>query len=97
MSRKLNFVKWFDKYKPLPNPIDKNGTYCAVDSINYSFETFGKEKDFVAKYDDKNIWTLIEEDGKMFIQNGAWWVNRLAYFVCKEQCLEKKGSLSIKY
>ena len=97
MSKKLNFVKWFDKYKPLPNPIDKNGTYCAVDSINYSFETFGKEKDFVAKYDDKNIWTLIEEDGKMFIQNGAWWVNRIAYFVCKEQCLEEKGSLSIKY
>lgn len=97
MSKKLNFIKWFDKYKPLPNPIDKKGTYCAVGSINYSFETFGEEKNFVSKYDDKNIWTLIEEDGKMFIQNGAWWVNRLAYFVCKEPCLEEKGSLSFRY
>jgi hypothetical protein len=65
--------------------------------LDSDLDNIRKEKDFVAKHEDKHIWTLIEEDGKMFIQNGAWWVNRLAYFVCKEPCLEEKGSISLKY
>ncbi len=33
----------YETYKPIPNHIDKNGTYCGIDSVNYSFETYGEE------------------------------------------------------
>jgi hypothetical protein len=95
--KKLNFEKWFETYRPIPNPIDKNGTYCGVDSINYSFETYGEEKEFVAKQDPKFIWTLVEGDKHMWIQNGAWLVNRLCYFVCDKPYKEERGEISFKY
>jgi hypothetical protein len=53
--KKINFVKWFETYKPIPNHINKNGTYCGIDNINYSFETYGGEKKFVAKQDQKFV------------------------------------------
>ena len=95
--KKINFEKWFETYKPIPNHIDKNGTYCGIDSVNYSFETYGAEKEFVANQDPKKIWTLVEGDKYMWIQNGAWLVNRLCYFVCEKPYNEERGTLSLKY
>ena len=95
--KKINFVKWFETYKPIPNHIDKNGTYCGIDNINYSFETYGDEKEFVAKQDPKFIWTLVEGDKHMWIQNGAWLVNRLCYFVCDKPYEKERGEISFKY
>jgi len=95
--KKINFEKWFETYKPIANPIDKKGTYCGIDNVNYSFETYGAEKEFVAKQDPKKIWTLVEGDKYMWIQNGAWLVNRLCYFVCEKPYNEERGTLSLKY
>ena len=82
--KKLNFEKWFQTYKPIPNPIDKNGTY-------------GEEKEFIANQDPKHIWTLVEGDKYTWIQNGAWFVNRVCYFVCENPLDMERGAVSIKY
>ena len=95
--KKINFVKWFETYKPIPNHIDKNGTYCGIDNVNYSFETYGKEKEFVAKQDLNKIWTLVEGDEYMWIQNSMWLVNRLCYFVCDKPFNQKHDTILIKY
>ena len=95
--KKINFEKGFQTYKPIPNPLDKNGTYCGIDSVNYSFETYGEEKEFIANQDPKHIWTLVEGDKYTWIQNGAWLVNRLCYFVCDKPYDQERGTISIKY
>ena len=101
MTEKNNVVtweKWEEKYKPIPNHIDKEGTYYANEKgVNYSFETYGKELEYIQKQDPKYVWSLIEEDGNQFIQNGVWWVNRLAYFVCKNPCNKEQGDESYLY
>jgi len=87
-----NWGEWAEKYKPIPNHIDKDGTYFALDGVNYSFETYGEELKYIEKQNSKYVWTLIEEDGDQFIQNGKWHVNRLAYFVCKNPCDKEQGN-----
>jgi hypothetical protein len=87
-----NWGEWAEKYKPIPNHIDKDGTYFALDGVNYSFETYGEELKYIEKQNPKYVWTLIEEDGDQFIQNGKWHVNRLAYFVCKNPCDKEQGN-----
>ena len=33
--KRMNFEKWFETYKPIPNHIDKYGTYCGINNVNY--------------------------------------------------------------
>ena len=90
-----NFEEWEGIYKPIPNHIDKQGTYYADENgVNYSFETFGEELKYINKQDERYIWTLCEEDGVEFIQNGKWLINRLAYLVCKNPCFKDRGTVS---
>lgn len=71
----LSYEAWLEKYKPVRNPFNDNG----FDGL--LFETFGKELEFVAKTDQKKVWTLIDGDGASFIEAGFHFVNRLGYFV----------------
>ena len=49
-----NWEQWEEKYKPIPNHIDKEGTYYAdQNGINYSFETYGKELEHIQNQDPK--------------------------------------------
>ena len=96
--KKENWEEWAEKYKPIPNHIDKEGTYYADENgVNYSFETYGKELEHIAKQDTKYVWTLGECDGVQYITNGKWLVNRLAYFVCKNPCNEERGEKEYTY
>ena len=97
MDKKTNIDAWFDKYKPIPNEMDE-GTYLAVDGINFSFETYGKELDFIMdqmaqKQNDQNIWTLLVCEETLVISNGYHLVNRLAYFVCENKWTGEKGQI----
>ena len=97
-TKKENWEEWEEKYKPIPNHIDKIGTYFADQKgVNYSFETYGKELEFIQDQDQKYIWTLGECDNVQYITNGKWLVNRLAYFVCKNPCNEERGSIEYTY
>lgn len=64
---------WEEKFKPIPNHIEKGTTM---------FETFGKEVEFVKSCPENRIWTLLEsDDGDMIIVEGFHFVNRLGYYV----------------
>jgi hypothetical protein len=84
-----DFIK---KYKPIKNHITNNHTYLSEDDIEFAFETYGEELDFVLKQDDKNIWTISDQG---YINNGYWLVNRLAYIVCENKWQGEKGHIEI--
>ena len=92
-----NWEQWEEKYKPIPNHIDKEGSYADHNGINYSFETYGKELEYIQKQKHEYIWTLGESDDVQYITNGKWLVNRLAYFVCKNPCYDERGSIEYTY
>lgn len=51
------------------------------------FETYGRELEFVratAEAHPGRVATLVEADGKMFVCRGFHFVNRIGYFVAKE-------------
>jgi hypothetical protein len=82
---------WDEKYKPIPNHIDKG---------NDKFETYGEELEFVRTINStepNRVWTLIEGDsGNLWIVNGYHFVNRLNYFITKNP-YEKEEYVEIPY
>lgn len=48
------------------------------------FETYGGELSFVREQPRERIWTLIEEDGVLWLRAGYRYVNRLGYFITVE-------------
>lgn len=77
----------FEKtYKP---KLDRYGNWR-------QYEIYGKDLKYISNLDDKYVWTVCEEDGIGFIQNGAWRVNREYYVVCKKPCNLDDGALSLR-
>jgi hypothetical protein len=72
---RLSYERWLEVYRPVKNTFDANAPYDG-----YMFETYGRELDFIRNQPPKNIWTLVECDGKIFICEGFHYVNRLGYF-----------------
>ena len=79
--------EWLDKYMPLkvPEGIPSGGWSFdnEDDSGDLLFETYGDAITELKKYDNKFVWTLIEEDGEQFVIEGYHLVNRLGYFITK--------------
>lgn len=72
----MTYEDWVRTYKPVQNHICPNASYDGT-----MFETYGEEHHWVTAQEDQHIWTLIDEDGEMFILEGYHWVNRLGYFI----------------
>ncbi|WP_347990065.1 hypothetical protein [Methylomonas sp. AM2-LC] len=56
------------------------------------FNTYGAEHEHVkaiAANHNSKVWTLIEVDGKSFIESGYHYVNRLGYFITEIGFSEK--------
>lgn len=53
------------------------------------FETFGDELKFVRRQNPKTIWTLVEDDGLIWLSAGFHLVNRLGYFVTLQEWQSK--------
>lgn len=74
------------KYKP---KLDREGNWK-------EYQTYGKDLKYISNLDDKYVWTVCEEDGVGFMQNGIWRVNREYYVVCKNPCNLDNGTLSLR-
>ena len=72
----ITYDDFVETYRPIQNHIDTNASFDGM-----MFETFGDERDFVREQDPNTIWTLIEEDGDLFVSAGWHFVNRLGYFI----------------
>jgi len=73
----MSFEKWKKEYKAIKN---ENGEI-------FDGYYFGTEEaiDNIKKYKGRGkIWTLIEEEGEMFLVSGIRFVNRLGYFFTRK-------------
>ncbi len=71
---------FIERFRPIVNHIDPNASF----DFGYGgcmFETYGEEFEYVRMQKPDCIWTLIEEDGVLFVGSGLHFVNRLGYFV----------------
>ena len=79
MPRPTDWERFVRKYKPVKNHLD---TYASGDG--FMFETFGEEEEFIKAQPEEKIWTLVDADGKEYIEAGWHFVNRLGYFVTEK-------------
>lgn len=71
---------FIERFRPIVNHIDANASF----DFGYGgcmFETYGEEFEYVRMQNLDCIWTLIEEDGVLFVGSGLHIVNRLGYFI----------------
>ena len=68
----------FEKFRPIKNPHGDHGWDGTL------WETYGAELNFVRNQHENKVWTLVEEDGVMFIISGFHFVNRVGYFVTEK-------------
>ncbi len=72
--------EFYARYRFIKNPASE-GTGKPSECM---FETRGGELAFVHRQPPERIWTLIEEDGVLWLTAGYGVVNRLGYFVTEE-------------
>ena len=81
----------FDYFIEIYKPIIKNGEIK-------QFETYGEDLEEVKKANPKNVWTVLDGEGRsLILTNGIWFINRMFYLICKEECEEEKGNINIEY
>ena len=72
----ITYEEWEEKYKPINNP---RGGDIAFDTHNEEDIKFLRDNQ---SKDALNIWTLVDgDDGKLFIDSGYRFVNRLEYYI----------------
>lgn len=81
---KISFDEFVEKYEPEVNKFNEGHTDEAPYG-GFMFETYGDELLYVSnnQKEFKDVWTLVEEEGKRFIVFGMRKVNRLGYFITK--------------
>lgn len=79
----LSEEQFYEQFTPVENHIDDNASWNGA-----MFETFGEELEYVKMKAQKgnNVWTLIEgDDDTWYISNGMRLVNRIGYFITREE------------
>jgi hypothetical protein len=56
----------------------------------YAFEISGEELEFVKKQNPKTIWTVLDCDGKIILQAGYHFVNRLNYLITEKKWTDEE-------
>lgn len=73
----------FLDHLPIKNPHGDRGWDGTL------WDTHGVELNFVRNQHGNRVWTLMEEDGEMWIATGFHFVNRLGYFVTEKPWTEE--------
>jgi hypothetical protein len=77
--------EFVNRYWPAPNHLNEHAPLkLLVFKHGCLYETFGPEFEFIRSQPRAQIWTLIDEDGELFIASGLRFVNRLGYLYCEE-------------
>jgi hypothetical protein len=67
---------FFARFKPVANHFDPNRAFDGC-----LFETFGEELAHVQAQDPNLVWTVLDDDGRLLIESGFHFVNRLGYLI----------------
>ena len=85
----MDLGEWVDKYKPITNKYENdapfNGTLFSV-----------SEKDLVHSTPANNVWTLIEVEKDMYIENGYHLVNRIGFFITEIPFTDQNSEMLIE-
>ena len=80
---KLTEEQFEEQFTLVENHLDDNASWSGA-----MFETYGEELEYVQMKARKgnNVWTLVEgDDDTMYISNGMRLVNRMGYFITREE------------
>ena len=72
-----------EQFTLVENHLDDNASWDGA-----MFETYGEELEYVQMKarNGNNVWTLVEgDDDTMYISNGMRLVNRMGYFITREE------------
>ncbi|MBW7941449.1 MAG: hypothetical protein H3C64_03395 [Candidatus Kuenenia stuttgartiensis] len=78
-SIQLSEDEFDQKFTLVKNHFDPNAS-----NDGYAFETYGQELAFIRNKCPQYIWTVVEEDGKLWIVSGYKFVNRIYYLITNE-------------
>lgn len=67
--------EWFENFEPMTNHLNEYG--------GITFETFGKDVEYIFKLDPHYVWTYVDGDEEPCIVEGRHYVNRLCYYVTR--------------
>lgn len=87
---------FYAKYNPEYNQVllmvlqseEDTGSILPDDMCSFGgcmYETFGQELDYVKQQPNKRIWTIVDEEDKLYVIAGFHIVNRLGYLVTNEE------------
>jgi hypothetical protein len=86
-----DYERWEVKYRPMDNTLaSEERPYN-----NKMFETFGAEEEHIFSMAEEHVWTLIEAEGKMYLRNGRWQIDRQGYFWCQKPWEGGCGAIEI--
>ena len=82
----LEYDEWYNKYKPIE---DDHGNLRI-------YETYGEDLEFISSIvEDNRVWTWLDGDDYSVITNGAFFVNRLCYYVTEVPWEGEDGNIEI--
>ena len=92
----LTDTEFYTKYNPEYNQVlikelqakEDTGSTLPEDICSFGgcmYETFGEELEYVRKQPTNRIWTIIDEEDKLFFIAGFHIVNRLGYLITDEE------------
>jgi hypothetical protein len=84
-NHKKSFDYFCKTYTPIKNILVK---HPSMDG--YAFEISGEELEFVKKQNPKTIWTVLDCDGKIILQAGYHFVNRLNYLITEKKWTDEE-------
>lgn len=77
---KLDDDEFVERFRPVPNHLDLHSGFD-LGQGGCLFAPTGQSMQFVRAQNPRTVWTLVEEDGCLFIESGLHIVNRLGYLV----------------
>ncbi|MEA2037075.1 MAG: hypothetical protein U9O94_06175 [Nanoarchaeota archaeon] len=75
MFRELTIKEWEEEFLPIKNTIYN-------EEIDY-FEPYSSEWDFIRKQDPHHVWTVVDTDDGLVINEGYHLCNRVMHFITK--------------
>lgn len=83
--RTMTQDEFYEQFHPVKNHLVEDAPFDGC-----MFETFGEELDYIHSLKTNNksykhVWTILEDDGKLYYSSGYHFINRMGYLVTKEE------------
>ena len=77
--KRVRYSTWLRDFKPTTNSLAQRAPFGGT-----MYETYGDELEEIREAADDYVWTLVDADGKLYVESGFHYVNRLGYFITQK-------------